>query len=305
MEEKDLNKGIRILKSLSEYLTAFGTAVLAFVAYFVSQFIVYLIFETLNIDTNLYEGLYSFCYSLGTVLMMLAFVFIEGKLNKKKGCVLKVQKTNPVNFFLIAVFAVGMIGITTLYMMGAQYLSSMNDTVSEALTDYTESVDRYAVVEQAQVPFWDNILYYAAITLVVPMSEELVFRASIFGYLERKFNSIVAILLSTVIFALLHVHLIQIGYAFICGLFIATVYYETRNIFASFMLHSIFNLLGSTVPQMAEDGVFQMMGISAEATTAFQNCLVYWELLLILPAILSFILIVQLGRKERKASVNE
>lgn len=301
MTEYEENRTIKRIKNLSEYLCAFGMALLAFVLYFVSQYIVFALFVKLNVNTELYQGLYSFLYSMSTIIVISAFIYIEGRINKGKGPVIKFKKNRPIIYFLVAVFAFGMIGITTVYMTGAQYLSSIYEKVNEAMTDYQTSVDRYAQVSREQVPLWDNILYYVTISFIVPLSEELVFRASVFGYLRRKFRSVTAILISTLIFALLHVHLIQIGYAFLCGLLIAIVYYETSNLAASFMLHSIFNILGSTIPQMVNDGVFSVFGLGSETGNILLYLLSYWEIVLILPAIVAFIMLIYFCRKERKS----
>ena len=63
----------------------------------------------------------------------------------------------------------------------------------------------------------DNILYIISIAVIPPLTEEFAFRGIILGKL-RKFGDTFAILMSAVLFGLLHGNIIQIPFAFVIGI---------------------------------------------------------------------------------------
>lgn len=98
---------------------------------------------------------------------------------------------------------------------------------------------------------------YAAIGLLVPIAEEMVFR----GGVLRKLLDIsgqrlhwVAIVVSALIFALLHGNLAQGTHAFLMGLLLGWMYYRTKSIIPSVAVHWVNNtvayIMYNIMPQM-------------------------------------------------------
>lgn len=86
-------------------------------------------------------------------------------------------------------------------------------------------------------PLWFTFI---ATGICVPILEELVFRYGMCGILARK-NATVGIIVSAVIFGLVHGNPLQIAYATVLGLIFGYVYLKHNNIWYSIMLHAAIN----------------------------------------------------------------
>ena len=81
-------------------------------------------------------------------------------------------------------------------------------------------------------------------TFIAPFIEEIVFRGYFFRGLLNKYNAKIAFLVSSMLFALVHLPSItNIIFIFIIGLVYAYLFYQTSNLWLSVVLHSVFNLL--------------------------------------------------------------
>lgn len=92
----------------------------------------------------------------------------------------------------------------------------------------------------------DSALSIAAIVgtcLLAPFAEELVMRGGVEEYLLRwKQSAGLAIVLSSLLFGILHLYPSMIVVAFLNGLLYGWVYYRSRNIVVCFLMHMINNV---------------------------------------------------------------
>lgn len=79
--------------------------------------------------------------------------------------------------------------------------------------------------------------------VVAPIYEELLFRGIIFPKLIQKTNFTIALLLSSLIFAVLHFHLSALLPLFVLSIILSITYLYTSTIWASISLHALFNLI--------------------------------------------------------------
>lgn len=75
-----------------------------------------------------------------------------------------------------------------------------------------------------------------------PVIEELIFRGIILNGLKVKYGNNLALLLSSVLFAIIHVQPAQIITAFFMGLVFGYIFIKTNNLGLVILLHSIANL---------------------------------------------------------------
>ncbi len=91
----------------------------------------------------------------------------------------------------------------------------------------------------------DSALSVAAIVgtcLLAPFAEELVMRGGVEEYLLRwKSNAAIAIVLSSLLFSVLHLFPSLIAASFLNGLLYGWVYYRCRNVAACFLMHMVNN----------------------------------------------------------------
>ena len=78
--------------------------------------------------------------------------------------------------------------------------------------------------------------------ILAPLCEELLFRAIIFKRLSKIFNIYVGIIISSLVFGLLHIELAIIG-AFLFGLACCILYVKYKNILIPMTVHFLNNLL--------------------------------------------------------------
>ncbi|GFP78381.1 CPBP family intramembrane glutamic endopeptidase [Clostridium fungisolvens] len=79
--------------------------------------------------------------------------------------------------------------------------------------------------------------------VIAPIQEEFVNRGIILNGLSKKYSSKVALIVSSLIFASMHMNLPQGINAFLLGLILGYIYLKTKSIFLSMMCHSINNIL--------------------------------------------------------------
>ena len=82
-----------------------------------------------------------------------------------------------------------------------------------------------------------------AITIVGPAVEELLFRGAITGALLRQYSPTKAILLSALLFAVIHLNPAQMLPAFLIGTLLAWTYYKTGSLIPCIAMHILNNTL--------------------------------------------------------------
>jgi membrane protease YdiL (CAAX protease family) len=87
----------------------------------------------------------------------------------------------------------------------------------------------------------DLFLLLFTSSVVVPVAEELCFRALTMNYLRRSFPFMRANLIQAAIFGVVHGTPIAIGYAFVFGLFLGWIYHRTGRLSVAILSHIAFN----------------------------------------------------------------
>lgn len=89
--------------------------------------------------------------------------------------------------------------------------------------------------------------------LVAPIVEEILFRGIILSRLRKAMPVAPAILLSSLVFGLMHGQILWIAYAAFLGIILALVAVRTKSILATILLHVTFNLAGMLVPHLVSE----------------------------------------------------
>ena len=83
---------------------------------------------------------------------------------------------------------------------------------------------------------------YFVVGLLAPLAEELVFRGAVLRALLRwKSNPWVGIVISALLFALIHANPVQMPHAFLVGLLLGWMYYRTDSIVPGVVFHWVNN----------------------------------------------------------------
>lgn len=99
-------------------------------------------------------------------------------------------------------------------------------------------------MRQIFIDFGNQKGIFSALTIIIaaPILEELVFRGIILDGLLKKYSPIKSILVSSMLFGVVHLNPWQFIAAFIIGCFSGWVYYRTRKITLSILIHYTNNL---------------------------------------------------------------
>ncbi len=141
------------------------------------------------------------------------------------------------------IVSVGLLGVTNLLFSGLLRLGESLPSVQRLLEEYLEQAEAFS-------PALGYGWLIAGITLVAPISEELLFRGIIQGELRRAMPEWLAVVTQAVLFALFHMQAIQVLYVFLPALALGAMYALTRSFWVPVLMHVVFNFLGSVVPAL-------------------------------------------------------
>jgi|GEM_PF-839689 hypothetical protein len=108
---------------------------------------------------------------------------------------------------------------------------------------YTPSPQPLFVILFRETNGFVVMLFALLIVVIGPFAEELFFRGFLYGFFKRKLSSRDAIFLSAMLFSLVHSDPIGTLPIFCLGVFLAWIYEQTGSLAASFIFHSVHNLI--------------------------------------------------------------
>jgi len=122
------------------------------------------------------------------------------------------------------------------------------------------------IIELMPMPDWlieillglsDHSPIYWIITAVVmaPILEEIIFRGIVLDGLLKNYSPVKAIVISSLLFAAIHLNPWQFVTAFFGGLFIGWVYYRTRNLAYAIIIHAANNFFALAPTFFIDDKV--------------------------------------------------
>ena len=279
------------LAKAGKYALALFLGVVCLCLYMAMSFIAFFAMEFLGLDTDIYEGLYSF---ISAVLVIICFlIYNRFSSSDKSKRLIKTRRISAFEVLLLVIIGLGLIGFVTSYLSVFLIVSEYLQPVQQEVANYDASVDRYAVVAENVVPFWDSCLYAVTMALFIPLSEEMVFRGVLYGHLERAFKPWVAVLIAAAFFGVLHGMSIHIGYALVCGVVITFCYYYTGSIISSVILHSLFNLIGSAIPFFLK---LELFGLAEDTRRSINSTMNIISILAMIPAVFAFITLMRYNR---------
>ena len=138
---------------------------------------------------------------------------------------------------------VGMLGVTNLIFSLLTALSESFPQIKAMMADYIRESGAFS-------PSIGYAWLILGITILAPLSEELLFRGIIQGELRRAMPEWLAVIFQAVLFALFHMQPVQVIYVLLPALALGAIYALTRSLWIPILMHMTFNFLGSVVPAM-------------------------------------------------------
>lgn len=92
---------------------------------------------------------------------------------------------------------------------------------------------------------FDGLLLVLVFGFIAPVSEEILDRGFIYSTFRKKYSIILSAILSSLIFAAMHIHPVAMPFAFVFGLVAVLVYEKTGTLAAPMMMHIIVNTVAA------------------------------------------------------------
>lgn len=96
--------------------------------------------------------------------------------------------------------------------------------------------------------FW---LTFALTVVVAPIIEEVVFRGVLFPAIKKRYGLIAGVVVSSLIFMLVHINPLQMINALPLGMYLAVMYQKTGSIYPGIILHASWNFLVLMIATLA------------------------------------------------------
>lgn len=87
------------------------------------------------------------------------------------------------------------------------------------------------------------LVNFIRICLLAPVVEEVFIRVCILSSLQNRYGTIIALIISSLLFAILHFNFVQTLSALICGLILGLLYVYTGSVFSCILAHFLYNTI--------------------------------------------------------------
>ena len=139
-------------------------------------------------------------------------------------------------------------------------------------------------IEDQQEMLLGNYWGYLAIGLLAPLAEEIVFRGAILRSLLTTARPMAAIIISALLFALVHMNPAQMPYAFIAGLLLGWMYWRTGSILPGMAYHWANNSVAYILYHAYPDQDMKLIDLF-KGSELHVYLAVFFSLLILLPAL--------------------
>lgn len=196
----------------------------------------------------------------------LAAVFYSGD---RLSVVVPFHKIRIGSFFLVILYVITLFPLVTL--VNALSMIFVENTVS-AISD-----------EVLAMPLWTMLL---SIGIIGPLVEEVVFRGVILQSYQRTGRIVGSIILSSVLFGMMHMNFNQFAYGAVMGIMLALLVEATGSITASCIAHATFNSI-EVVLMYASSGTLDEVADTAANTLGTVSG-VYYAFLLVMALVFTY-----------------
>jgi membrane protease YdiL (CAAX protease family) len=178
--------------------------------------------------------------ALGLIPACLVFLRLQ---NRRDPRTWLVERLRTSDILPALAMMIGALGVTNLWYNLLILLQEQIPLLKYWMDDYTKSASAFTA---------DNGYFWLilGISILTPISEELIFRGVIQGELRRAMPEWAAIVIQAVLFAAYHMQPIQSSYVLLPGLLLGLAYYWSRSIWVPIAMHCLFNFLGSALPSL-------------------------------------------------------
>ncbi|OBR92688.1 MULTISPECIES: CPBP family intramembrane glutamic endopeptidase [Clostridium] len=171
---------------------------------------------------------YSNCLNIVFIIAcVIAFIIL---LCNRTGYKVKIFKNVTIINILLAV------GCSVLFYF---LLDKCFDPIFESLYPASEQAYENTIQSLLKTP----ITSLLQVCIIAPVIEEILMRGFVLGGLKDSYGNGIALLISAVLFAVLHFNMVQTISAFICGIILGILFLKTDSILSCIIAHIGYNLI--------------------------------------------------------------
>ena len=177
-----------------------------------------------NFLLDLSENIYTYMIPIHIAIIFIYFITFR-KNEKKSFDNLFENKMSFIDIIMMTILGISLHALVTLFFMMLSFL-----------------INGYIISGFGGYSFSSLPIQILTVGIFGPIAEELLCRASIFNRLRMRGSEKSAILISSLIFGIMHLNLTQASYAFVLGVIQAAAYIKYENILAPTIIHITFNM---------------------------------------------------------------
>lgn len=177
-----------------------------------------------NYFNKAFGGLYITSFSAAVTLVVMTVIYVKSDAYVKRP------------LFEISLLYRDILYIIAIILLGVSINLIISHFPLTEISDGFKRADEY-------LNDGDIISKLLANVIITPALEEVVFRGIVCNQLEKKFDTAPTVIISAVIFGILHFNWVQMIYAFIVGLLIGFVYERTHKLWVVYLGHALLNLV--------------------------------------------------------------
>ncbi|UTD05094.1 CPBP family intramembrane metalloprotease [Treponema denticola] len=202
----------------------------------------------LNNFYNCYYALFGKYNKIVDLLISLLFIIVLYLLYLKEMKIIFTYK--KLNFFfivksLIYILSIGMIYYIIYFIFDNAFLFNFFKYFNDILSGKKNiTIYDILILEKSLRPCFEPFMLIGSV-IISPIFEEILYRGLMYNKLKEISNASIAILISSILFALLHIPKYGFGintfFLFLVGILLAYCYEKTDNIYVPILVHSINN----------------------------------------------------------------
>lgn len=225
----------------------------------------------------------------GHVVFVLFILYLKKKTKIKLNDIININKINSLLITLIILFS-------TSYMFVSSELENIFSSFWGRIILFTDDL-----IKMSRMPGLHGFLIAIVFICILPaIIEEIFFRGLIQNGLSKKYGDIKALVIASIMFALIHLNPSTIFSIFLLSLMLGFVYIKTMNLIYPIALHFMNNIICVFLRRY---DVLQIKGLNTSIENV-EHLSIYYMLPAILATVIISVAIFRIRLSENKEDVN-
>ncbi len=221
---------------MTKWMDAIGQTIFYIALYFLVNLLSPFILGIVGIE---YSIIYQIIFA--SIIFSIIILLINRNKLTKRGWFTSFNNKELKKTLEICIASVILVNFLLVYIFPNFIDGNMPDAIKRSFDSITNS---------------NPFLILLTVGILAPVAEEILFRGAIYNLIKDKFNKFAAVIVSAILFAVIHMNLYQASYALIIGLFMGFIIMKTGSLWLTIIFHIAYNTLsviyGSLNPKLLE-----------------------------------------------------